>query len=121
MPMTKEEALRALKLLTDIRNSVPSEETAPYDALIDVMQSRLFVALLELQDFYFDRVVHRSSASGASPLRPRISSIGGGSSVAPQDLEWEHDYDVGAGTSSARGDAPSDNDSARSPGGSVSS
>ena len=40
------EALRALQLLVELRNGSDDASAQQYDAMIDVMQSKLFVALL---------------------------------------------------------------------------
>ena len=57
------------------------------------------VGVAELQDFYFDKVVHRAAAVGATEAgSSRANSIG--------DLEWEHDYDVGQSTAAAAAARP---------------
>eukprot|EP00730_Choanoeca_flexa_P003294 TRINITY_DN11356_c0_g1_i3.p1 TRINITY_DN11356_c0_g1~~TRINITY_DN11356_c0_g1_i3.p1 ORF type:complete len:689 (+),score=172.59 TRINITY_DN11356_c0_g1_i3:83-2149(+) len=89
MPVTKQDALRALQLLVELRNGSDDAAAAHYDALIDVMQSKLFVALLELQDFYFDKVVHRAAT------RERQSVASSKSRASYGELEWEDDYDFG--------------------------
>ncbi|EGD80550.1 lethal(1)discs large-1 tumor suppressor [Salpingoeca rosetta] len=99
MAVKKSEAYEALQQLTRLRNATEDESLIEdIDRLTSVMKSKLFIALLEVQDMFEQRFVSgtpgTSAMGSASTQQQRAGRGPSGPSRA--DLEWEDAFDFGS-------------------------
>eukprot|EP00043_Microstomoeca_roanoka_P005535 m.56385 g.56385 ORF g.56385 m.56385 type:complete len:898 (-) comp13011_c0_seq1:187-2880(-) len=98
MAVKKSDAYEALQQLIRLRNTIDDEQLIEdIDRLTSVMKSKLFVALLEVQEFFEQRFV--SESSNASNISQQGAAIHAGDVSRPPlraELEWEDAFDFGA-------------------------
>eukprot|EP00055_Hartaetosiga_balthica_P005431 m.15905 g.15905 ORF g.15905 m.15905 type:complete len:817 (+) comp4545_c0_seq1:192-2642(+) len=93
MSVKKSDAITAMQLLEKIRRDTDDEELVrDIDDLVEVMRSKLFTALLEIQEFFYDRIVSRRDGVVDS-MRAHPHT----------ELEWEDAYDFGSSGRNSHG------------------